>query len=133
MFFLNYRWITYEDLESTANYFGRGLRSLGLNPRDKICIFADTRSEWMMAAQGCFKQCFPLCTLYTNLGEEAVVHGLNQTQVNYFSNLDKMICYKLYFVTEIVLTYCEKKIVLVIEKKFEGREFLKFFGNRMLF
>ena len=35
----------------------------------------------MIAAQGCFKQCFPLCTLYTNLGEEAVVHGLNQTQV----------------------------------------------------
>ena len=94
LFFFNYRWITYEDLESTANYFGRGLRSLGLNPRDKICIFADTRSEWMMAAQGCFKQCFPLCTLYTNLGEEAVVHGLNQTQVNYFSNLDKKICYK---------------------------------------
>ena len=80
-------------MESTANYFGRGLRSLGLNPRDKICIFADTRSEWMMAAQGCFKQCFPLCTLYTNLGEEAVVHGLNQTQVNYFPNLDNKICY----------------------------------------
>jgi len=79
----DYRWITYEDLESTADYFGRGLRSLGLNPREKICIFADTRSEWMIAAQGCFKQCFPLCTLYTNLGEEAVVHGLNQTQATH--------------------------------------------------
>ena len=35
-----------------------------------------------------------------------------------------------YFVTKIVLTYCEKKIVLVIEKKLlkfdaEGREFAK--------
>ena len=36
-----------------------------------------------------------------------------------------------YFVTKIVLTYCEKKNVLVIEKKLlkfeaEGREFAKF-------
>ena len=34
---------------------------------------------------------------------------------------------KWYFVTKIVLTYCEKKNVLVIEKNFEaeGREFAK--------
>ena len=25
-------------------------------------------------------QGFPLCTIYTNLGEEAVVHGINQTK-----------------------------------------------------
>ncbi len=42
-------------------------------------MFADTRCEWFIAAQGCFKQSFPLVTLYTNLGEEAVVHGINQT------------------------------------------------------
>ena len=80
----DYRWISYEDLDSTSDYFGRGLRSLGLNPRDKICIFADTRSEWMISAQAAFKQCFPLCTIYTNLGEEAVAYGLNQTEVRIF-------------------------------------------------
>ena len=26
------------------------------------------------------KQGFPLCTIYTNLGEEAVVHGIKQTE-----------------------------------------------------
>jgi long-chain acyl-CoA synthetase len=77
-----YRWITYEDLDSTSDYFGRGLRSLGLEPRQKLCVFADTRAEWMITAQAGFKQAFPLVTLYTNLGEEAVVHGINQTQVN---------------------------------------------------
>ncbi len=39
----DYRWLTYEDLDSTADYFGRGLRNLGLQPRDKLCVFADTR------------------------------------------------------------------------------------------
>ena len=83
----DYRWISYEDLDSTSDYFGRGLRSLGLNPRDRICIFADTRAEWMISAQAAFKQCFPLCTIYTNLGEEAVAYGLNQTEVRIFQIL----------------------------------------------
>ena len=38
------------NLESTANYFGQGLRSLGLNPQDKICIFADTRNHPLWAS-----------------------------------------------------------------------------------
>ena len=74
--------ISFADLDSTSDYFGRGLRALGLQPRQKLCVFADTRAEWMIAAQACFKQAFPIATLYTNLGEEAVVHGLNQTQVS---------------------------------------------------
>jgi len=79
----DYRWITYEDLDATSDYFGRGLRSLGLNPRDKICVFADTRAEWMITVQAAFKHAFPVCTLYTNLGDDAVVHGLNQTQATH--------------------------------------------------
>jgi long-subunit acyl-CoA synthetase (AMP-forming) len=37
------------------------------------------RAEWMLAAQGAFKQSIPVVTVYTNLGEEAVRHSL---QVN---------------------------------------------------
>ena len=79
----DYRWISYEGADTTADYFGRGLRATGLKPKDKVCIFADTRNEWFLSAVACFKQGFPLVTLYTNLGEEAVVHGVNQTQVTH--------------------------------------------------
>ena len=46
--------------------------------------------------------------------------------------------HNLYFVTKIVPTYCEKKIVLVIEKKVlkfeaEGQEFAKFLRSREQF
>lgn len=69
-------------MDVTADYFGKGLRSLGLKPEDKVCIFAETRSEWFISAQAAFKQNFPLVTLYTNLGEEAVEHGVNQTKAS---------------------------------------------------
>jgi len=34
---------------------GKGLRSLGLQQRENIIIYADTRADWLMAAIGCFK------------------------------------------------------------------------------
>ena len=55
----DYRWVTYEDADATAEYVGRGLRTLGLANGMKVCMFADTRSEWMLTAQACFKQGFP--------------------------------------------------------------------------
>jgi long-chain acyl-CoA synthetase len=41
-------------------------------------VHAYLLTEWMLSAQACFKQSFPLVTLYTNLGDDAVVHGINQ-------------------------------------------------------
>ena len=72
--------MTYEEADSLADNFGRGLRVLGVAPRDNVCMFADTRAEWMISCQACFKQGLPLVTLYTNLGEEAVRHGLVETE-----------------------------------------------------
>ncbi len=76
----DYRWISYEGADTTSDLLGKGLRSLGLKAKENVCIFADTRSEWFLTAIACFKQNFPLVTLYTNLGEEAVEHGINQTK-----------------------------------------------------
>ncbi len=36
-----------------------------------------------MCSLGCFKQTFPLVTLYANLGDEAIAHGINQTEVTH--------------------------------------------------
>lgn len=77
----SYRWISYEEADALADNFGRGLRVLGHKPSNAICMFADTRAEWMLSTQGGFKQGFPVVTIYTNLGEEAVIHGLKETQV----------------------------------------------------
>jgi len=76
----DYRWLTYEEADSMADNFGRGLRVLGMKPNNNVCLYADTRAEWLIAAQASFQQSFPVVTIYTNLGESGVIHGLSETQ-----------------------------------------------------
>jgi len=78
----DYKWITYNQTHSISNMFGKGLRELGQQPSESIAIYAETRAEWIMAAFGAFSQSIVVSTLYTNLGDEAIVHGLNETEVS---------------------------------------------------
>ena len=55
----DYNWITFEELFTRVTNLGSGLLALGQKPRKNILIFAETRSEWMIAAQACFKYNFP--------------------------------------------------------------------------
>ena len=51
-----------EEADSLADIFGKGLRVLGTKPLDKVCLYADTKAEWMISSQGCFKQRFHVVT-----------------------------------------------------------------------
>lgn len=76
-----YKWITYKDANRAATAFGRGLRKFGVTPHSKVAVFAETRSEWIVAAHGCFKQAMTIVTIYATLGEDGIVHCLNETEV----------------------------------------------------
>jgi len=76
-----YRWMSYEEADQMVENLGRGLRVVGLQPNKPVCVFADTRAEWLITAQACFRNSLPVVTLYTNLGDEAIEHGINQTEV----------------------------------------------------
>ena len=43
-------------------------------------VYANTCAEWMTSAIAAFKHSLAVVTIYTNLGEEGVEHGLMQTQ-----------------------------------------------------
>lgn len=77
----DYKWKTFAEVNILATNFGRGLRELGNQPGQNIVIFAETRAEWMIAAHGIFKQNIPLVTIYATLGDEAIAHGINETEV----------------------------------------------------
>lgn len=77
----DYQWRTYLEVEQMASSFGRGLMEFNLKTRDNIVIFAETREEWMIAAHACFKQNLTLVTIYATLGDEAIAHGINETEV----------------------------------------------------
>lgn len=77
-----YKWRTFSDVDVAATNFGRGLRELGQEKSKNIVLFAETRAEWLIAAHGCFKQNVPIVTIYATLGDEGVIHGINETEAS---------------------------------------------------
>lgn len=77
-----YKWRNFIETEQAAMCFGRGIRELGQQPKTNIVIFAETRAEWLIAAHGCFKQNIPIVTIYATLGDDGIVHGIKETEVN---------------------------------------------------
>lgn len=77
-----YRWKTFKEVESRVDAIGRGLLALGVAPKSRIVVFAETREEWMMTALACFRKCIIVCTIYATLGDEGIVHGVNETEVS---------------------------------------------------
>uniref|UniRef100_A0A8C9W6K6 long-chain-fatty-acid--CoA ligase n=1 Tax=Scleropages formosus TaxID=113540 RepID=A0A8C9W6K6_SCLFO len=78
-----YKWLSYQEVDVAAKHLGSGLAALGQKPRNTIAIFCETRAEWMISAQACFRHNFPLVTLYATLGEDAVAYGLNECGVTH--------------------------------------------------
>lgn len=78
----DYKWKSFVDVERLAASFSRGLVENGLTLRKNIVIFAETRAEWMIAAHACFKQNLTVVTIYATLGDEAIAHGIKETEVD---------------------------------------------------
>ncbi|XP_062199820.1 long chain acyl-CoA synthetase 8 [Phragmites australis] len=77
-----YEWDTYGEAFNRACNFASGLIKMGHKQNSHVAIFSDTRAEWIIAAQGCFRQNLTVVTIYASLGEDALVHSLNETQVS---------------------------------------------------
>ena len=91
--FGEYIWETYSEAERRVSALAAGLRDiLGPCTADKsdsggcptpLVIFSETRSEWLYAAEASWRLNRPIATLYATLGDDAVVHGLEQTEVSF--------------------------------------------------
>ena len=64
-----------------AENFGRGLCAIMVKTKENVAIFAETRAEWFIASNGCMKQNMPVVTLFATLSQDALVHGINETDV----------------------------------------------------
>ncbi|XP_071798454.1 long-chain-fatty-acid--CoA ligase 4-like isoform X2 [Asterias amurensis] len=78
----DYVWQSYEEVFNDVVWFGRGLHSLGLGHKENVLIFSETRAEFLIGLQAGFRYGFPVVTLYATLGEDAIIHGINETQVS---------------------------------------------------
>lgn len=77
----DYEWQTYGEVFDRACCFASGLVNFGHNVDTRAAILAETRAEWFIAFQGCFRQNITVVTIYSSLGEDALIHSLNETQV----------------------------------------------------
>jgi len=77
----DYYWASFSDFEIEADKLSKGLRGLGLKEGDKVAMIAETRAEWLITAYACFKNNLSVVTIYTNLGNDGIIHALNETKV----------------------------------------------------
>ncbi|CAO2812902.1 unnamed protein product [Amaranthus hypochondriacus] len=77
-----YQWETYGKVFNRACNFAAGLVKLGHDIDTRVAIFSETRAEWFIALQGCLRQSITVVTIYASLGEDALIHSLNETQVS---------------------------------------------------
>uniref|UniRef100_A0A224YSN0 long-chain-fatty-acid--CoA ligase n=1 Tax=Rhipicephalus zambeziensis TaxID=60191 RepID=A0A224YSN0_9ACAR len=79
----DYEWWTYEEMDRKIDLTARGLFSIGARPRQFLAILAETRAEWMLTAQACFRTNIPLVTLYATLSNDDIVSAVNLTEVTH--------------------------------------------------
>ncbi|XP_014500363.1 long chain acyl-CoA synthetase 9, chloroplastic [Vigna radiata var. radiata] len=77
----DYHWLTYGRVFESVTSFASGLALLGHRKEERVAIFAETRDRWFIALQGCFRRNVTVVTIYSSLGEEALCHSLNETDV----------------------------------------------------
>ncbi|KNC84329.1 hypothetical protein SARC_03453 [Sphaeroforma arctica JP610] len=75
-----YRWMTYNRTNERILAFAKGLISMGVKPKENVCIFMNTMADWQVASQACFQAGIVLGTIYATLGDEALAYGFNQTE-----------------------------------------------------
>uniref|UniRef100_A0A8C3AQN6 long-chain-fatty-acid--CoA ligase n=1 Tax=Cyclopterus lumpus TaxID=8103 RepID=A0A8C3AQN6_CYCLU len=110
-----YRWLSYNEVDSIVSQFGSGLAAMGQQPKSTIAIFCETRAEWMITAQACFRRNFPLVTFYATLGEDAIAFGLNETGVTHLVTSVELLETKLKKVLPLIPKL--KHVIYVDQKK----------------
>lgn len=75
-----YSWLTYADYYEKVLSLARGLACIGLQPKSKLVIYAETQVDWMASAFAAWFSNVQVVTIYATLGEEGAIHGINETE-----------------------------------------------------
>ena len=76
----DYQFKTFSEMETLVNNTAAGFASLGLKKGDKIALYMETRSEWMIAAHAAFRAGLTVVTVYASLGEDRVIEAIEESE-----------------------------------------------------
>ncbi|KAG5359138.1 Long-chain-fatty-acid--CoA ligase 1 [Yarrowia sp. C11] len=74
-----YKWLSYKEALKLVHDYGAGLRHLGIEPQEKMHIYAQTSHRWMLSGLASLSQGIPIVTAYDTLGEEGLTRSLQET------------------------------------------------------
>lgn len=74
-----YKYLSFTEYKNLAMQIGSGLKKLGMQPQDRLHIFAATSAHWLASAHGAMSQSMAIVTAYDTLGEEGLKHSLVAT------------------------------------------------------
>lgn len=76
-----YKWLSYIEYDLRIENLMKGLiGSIGIKSGDIVMIFMETRLEWMLMANACYRMGAIVGTLYATLGDDGIAHGINETE-----------------------------------------------------
>ncbi|KAF8857891.1 acetyl-CoA synthetase-like protein [Acephala macrosclerotiorum] len=75
-----YKYLSYKDYFQRAVEIGQAFRKAGLEPGDRVHIFAATSMKWLAISHGAATQSMPIVTSYATLGIAGLEHSLVQTK-----------------------------------------------------
>ena len=87
-----YQWQTYGEIHSKVKKFAAGLSELGI---EKIAIYMETRADWIIAAQACWRHNITIVTVYATLGEQAVADALTEAKIEWIISSSALVEAKL--------------------------------------
>lgn len=112
----DYQWESYTEIYKKIQKVTASLLGLGIKPKTRIAIFAETRADWFTMAVGCLQAGITLVTLYTNLNDSSLIHGISETHVEtVISSYDLLprLCRLLPEISKV-------KRIIVLEDQLEG-------------
>lgn len=74
---------SYEEIQERVDYIREGLMAAGIKQGSLVIIFSETLLEWHLVAQALFQIGAVIVTLYATLGDEGVVHGINECETTH--------------------------------------------------
>jgi len=74
-----YKFMTYSEMHAQVHNLARGLSDLGIK---RLCIYMETRAEWMITAHACFQHNIQIVTVYPTLGEKAVLSAIEEADID---------------------------------------------------
>lgn len=85
----DYQWSTYAEVARDVRAAASGITQLNTVKEKKVqggmcvaAILAETSAEWQVSAQAAFQCGLTITTVYTTLGHDAMMHGINETEAS---------------------------------------------------